>query len=191
MSYEAPFMRIIIDDFTSMVGIDSFRQILASSTVFVSGLGFNRDFDMIPASYYTLKYMPVNIISLVGKPEETFEGVFRDNIATMELMGNNCEFNQYEFVTKCEEYSQQKFHAIPAMLHPILIKQPKINNYMTLMFLLQNIERIKASVTRLELDLQSKKIAPNSVSFYLQWKQTLNTDINTNTNATIKLSAIK
>jgi hypothetical protein len=26
LSYEAPFMRIIIDDFTSMVGIDSFRQ---------------------------------------------------------------------------------------------------------------------------------------------------------------------
>jgi hypothetical protein len=105
MSHKVWFMRIIIDDFTSMVGIDSFRQILASSTIFVSGSGFNRDFDMIPASYYTLKYMPVNMISLVGKPEETFEGIFRDNIATMELMGNNCEFNQNEFVTKCEEYS--------------------------------------------------------------------------------------
>jgi hypothetical protein len=44
---------------------------------------------------------------------------------------------------------------------------------------------------RLELDLQSKNISPNRVSFYLQWKQTLNTDINTNTNATIKLSATK
>jgi hypothetical protein len=171
MSYEAPFMRVIIDDFTSMVGIDSFRQILASSTIFVSGSGFNRDFGMIPASYYTLKFMPVNMISLVGKPEETFEGVFRDNIATMELMGNNCEFNQYEFVTKCEEYSQQKFHTIPSVLYPILVTQPKINHYMSLMFILQNIEKIKTSVTRLEQDLKSKKINEANVEYYLKWKK--------------------
>jgi hypothetical protein len=91
---------------------------------------------MIPASYYTLKFMPVNMISLVGKPEERFEGVFRDNIATMELMGNNCEFNQYEFVTKCEENCYQQFHATPSALYPILIKEPKIHDYMTLMFIL-------------------------------------------------------
>ena len=35
-SHDLPFMRVIIDDFTSMPSIESFRQIRASSTIFVS-----------------------------------------------------------------------------------------------------------------------------------------------------------
>jgi hypothetical protein len=97
-SFDAPFMRVIIDDYTSMPSIDSFRQILSSSTIYVSGSGFSRKEEDIPSSYYTLKYMPVDKITVVGKPEETYEGVFRDTIATMELMGSSCEFSQYEFV---------------------------------------------------------------------------------------------
>ena len=102
-SYDLPFMRVIIDDYTSMPSIESFRQIRASSTIFVSGSGFNRKESQIPASYYTLKFMPVPKITLVGKPEETFEGIFRDSIATMELMGSSCKFSQYKFVNDCEE----------------------------------------------------------------------------------------
>jgi hypothetical protein len=58
-SYDALFMRVIVDDFTSMVGLDSFWQILASSTIFVNGSKFNLEYKLTPASYYTLKFMPV------------------------------------------------------------------------------------------------------------------------------------
>jgi hypothetical protein len=173
LSYDSPFMRIIIDDYTSMVGIDCFRQILSSSTIFVSGSGFNRQEDQIPASYYTLKFMPVNKISLVGKPEETFEGVFRDNIATMEILGNNCEFNQYEFVAKCEEYCAIKFREMPSSVYPSLIKEPRIHNYMALMFILLNLERIKTGINRLENDLKSGKINREQVEYYLSFKEML------------------
>ena len=119
-SFDLPFMRVIIDDYTSMPSIESFRQIRASSTLFVSGSGFNRKESEIPASYYTLKFMPVPQITLVGKPEETYEGIFRDSIATMELMGSSCAFSQYKFVNECEEYCRLTFYANPVDVYPIL-----------------------------------------------------------------------
>lgn len=184
-SYEAPFLRVIIDDYTSMPNIDSFRQILASSTIFVSGSGFNRKEEDIPASYYTLKYMPVSKISLVGRPEETLEGIFRDSIATMELMGSSCEFSQYEFVSTCDDMVKQMFGSTPTNIYPPLRSKPLIYNYMVLMFILRYIDRIKAAITTVERDLSTiessgkPKLDPSRVSFYLKWKEIIaDTDVN-------------
>lgn len=170
-SWEMPFLRVIIDDYTSMPNIDSFRQILASSTIFVSGSGFDRKEDQIPASYYTLKYMPVPKISLVGKPEETLEGIFRDSIATMELMGSHCEFSQYEFVTTCDEIVRQKFNKTPTEVYPILRTEPLIHNYMALTFILRYMDRIKSAIFAVEKDLSNSKLDPARVSWYLEWKK--------------------
>lgn len=176
-SWDMPFLRVIIDDYTSMPNIDSFRQILATSTIFVSGSGFDRKEDDIPASYYTLKYMPVPKMSLVGKPEETLQGIFRDSIATMDLMGSHCEFSQYEFVTICDEMVKQKFNATPTQIYPILRTEPLIHNYMSLMFILKYMDRIKSAILAVEKDLHtvdpktnSPKLSPSRVQHYLDWK---------------------
>jgi len=173
LSYTAPFMRVIIDDFTSMSGIDSFRQILSSSTIFVSGSGFDRKPEQVPASYYTLKTVPVAKISLVGNPRETFEGVFRNSIATMELVGTNCEFSQYEFVSNCEELCRREFKDIPQNIYPIIKKEPLINHYMTLMFLLKNADKIRLSLVKIERNLELGTLDKNKVKNYLEWKSNL------------------
>lgn len=176
LSYDGPFMRVIIDDYTSMSNIDSFRQILASSTIFVSGSGFNRKEEDIPASYYTLKHVPVPMISLVGKPEETFEGIFRDNIATMELMGSRCEFSSYEFVATVDEMVRQRWNKLASDVYPILRTEPKIHNFMSLMFILRYMDRIKSAIKAVEADMiappeGSPKLKPERVSHYLAWKE--------------------
>lgn len=177
-SYDAPFMRVIIDDYTSMPNIDSFRQILATSTIFVSGSGFDRKEIDIPSSYYTLKYMPVSKISLVGKPEETLEGIFRDSIATMELMGSSCEFSQYEFVTFCDDIVRQMFKSTPTNIYPPLRDRPLIHNYMALMFVIRYMDRIKSAIQMVERDMNvinektgKKKLDEARISYYLQWKK--------------------
>jgi hypothetical protein len=91
----------------------------------------------------------------------------------MELMGNNCEFNQYEFVTRCEEYCNQKFHTIPAAVYPILAQHSLLNNYLALMFVLQNLEKIKTGIARLEQDLKNKKVSESQAEYYLKWKEML------------------
>ena len=179
-SYDLPFMRVIIDDFTSMPSIESFRQIRASSTIFVSGSGFNRKESEIPASYYTLKFMPVPKITLVGKPEETFEGIFRDSIATMELMGSSCKFSQYKFVYECEEFCRLTFHANPVDVYPILRTEPLLHNYISLMFILKNFDRLKGAISAVEHDLNTinpKTNTPyldkNRLKYYYEWKEML------------------
>lgn len=179
-SYDLPFMRVIIDDYTSMPSIESFRQIRASSTLFVSGSGFNRKESEIPASYYTLKFMPVPKITLVGKPEETFEGIFRDSIATMELMGSSCAFSQYKFVNECEEYCRLTFHANPVDVYPILRDEPLLQNYISLMFVLKNFDRLKGAILAVEHDLvtinpktNKPYLDKNRLKYYYEWKEML------------------
>ena len=181
LSYDTPFMRIIIDDFTSMPGIESFRQILATSTIFVSGSSYKRDRKNIPSSYYTLKYVPTDKITLVGRPEKTFAGVFRDTIATMELMGSRCEFSIYEFIGDCEEKVSSTFGNTisPADVYPILRKEPHIHHYMALSFIIKNIDKIKGATEALDIDL--KELTPDGkyrldyrrCIYYLLWKAML------------------
>lgn len=179
-SYDLPFMRVIIDDYTSMPSIESFRQIRASSTLFVSGSGFNRKESDIPASYYTMKFMPVSKISLVGKPEETYEGIFRDSIATMELMGSSCKFSQYKFVNECEEYCRLTFHANPIDVYPILRDEPILQHYISLMFILKNFDRLKGAILAVEHDLitinpktNQPYLDKNRLKYYYEWKEML------------------
>ena len=178
LSYDMPFMRVIIDDYTSMPSIESFRQIRASSTIFVSGSGFNRSEQDIPASYYTLKFMPVSQITLVGKPEETYEGILRDSIATMELMGSSCKFSQYKFINECEEYCRATFHANPTDIYPILRKEPILQHYISLMFVLKNLDRLKGAIAAVEHDLHTinpktnkEYLDANRLKYYYQWKE--------------------
>lgn len=185
MSYDQPFMRVIIDDYTSMPSIESFRQIRASSTIFVSGSGFNRSEQDIPASYYTLKFMPVSEITLVGKPEETYEGILRDSIATMELMGSSCKFSQYKFINECEEYCRATFHANPTDIYPILRKEPKLQHYISLMFVLKNLDRLKGAIQAVEHDLKTinpktnkEYLSKDRLKYYYEWKQMMRDDEN-------------
>ena len=124
--------------------------------------------------------MPVPKISLVGKPEETLEGIFRDSIATMELTGSHCEFSQYEFVTTCDEIVRQKFSSTPTQIYPILRKEPYVYNYMALTFVLQYMDRIKNAIIAVETDLNTinpktnkPKLDSSRVSYYLEWKKML------------------
>jgi hypothetical protein len=186
LSYESPFMRVIIDDYTSMPCIDSFRQILASSTLFVSGTGFNRSADMIPASYYSMKFSPTDKMTIVGRPEETYKGVVRDSIATLELMGAKCEFSTYVFVNECEEYCKS-FNSTPSELYPWIKETPKICSYMALMFLLNNLEQFIQVIDRVERDIE--KIDKNRISCYLDWKaKMLSVDKITKTEKKVKIN---
>lgn len=185
LSYDMPFMRVIIDDYTSMPSIESFRQIRASSTIFVSGSGFNRSESDIPASYYTLKFMPVSQMTLVGKPEETYEGILRDSIATMELMGSSCQFSQYRFINECEEYCRATFHANPTDVYPILRTEPLLKHYISLMFVLKNLDRLKGAIQAVEHDLvtinpktNKPYLSPDRLKYYFEWKNMMRDDEN-------------
>lgn len=181
LSYEQPFKRVIIDDYTSMSSIDSFRQILASSTIFISGSGFERDTSLIPASYYTLKFAPVQKLMVVGRPEETFKGIVRDNIATMKLLGSSCEFSIYEFVQKLESICASLYKDSPSRLLPIILKEPYMKHFMTLYFVVTNRNRLKNAIYNIDRDYnfsgknKNAKWANNKdeISYFLEWKKSL------------------
>lgn len=181
LSYEQPFMRVIIDDYTSMSSIDNFRQILASSTIFVSGSGFERDFDSIPASYYTLKYTPVAKLSVVGRPEETYKGIIRDNIVTMKILGSSCEFSLYEFIHKIESICSSLYKDSPSRLLPIIMIEPYIRHFMSLYFVIFNRNRLKNAIYNIDRDYDiSGKVKEakwrdnkNEISYFLEWKESL------------------
>lgn len=151
LSKSRPFMRVIVDDYTSMPNIDNFRQILASSTIFVSGSGFERSPELIPVSYYTLKYSPTEYISLVGRPEETFKGVVRNNIAMIKLLGSSCDFSVYDFVQKVEELTRSIYNCSPKEIYPYLASND-VKDYMGLYFVLANREKIKNVINKLDED---------------------------------------
>lgn len=181
MSYEQPFMRVVIDDYTSMASIDSFRQILASSTIFISGSGFERDPATIPYSYYTLKNAPAQKLSLVGRPEETYKGIVRDNIATMKLMGSSCEFSIYDFIQKLESMCASMYHDAPNRLYPIITKEPFLRHFMTLYFVISNRDRLKNAFYNINRDynidgnIKNAKWEGNKdeISYYLEWRKLL------------------
>lgn len=184
LSYDRPFMRIIVDDYTSMQGIDSFRQILAISTLFVSGSGFNRDSSLIPQSYYTLKYSPVEKISIVGKPEETYEGVIRNNIAIIKLLGSMCDFSSYQFVHKLEEICRDFSKIVPMKdLYPdIDMKGGKLRYMMALYYVMVNKQRIKKAIYNVDRDYNVSGKNPNAkyaknknqIKYFIEWYNMMN-----------------
>lgn len=183
LSHKEPFLRVIIDDYTSMASIDSFRQIYATSTIFVSGSGFNREEKDIPPVYYTLKFAPTKAISIVGSPEETYEGVFRDNIATMDLMGTTCDFALYEFIQLCETKCMSIVHpngrpSVPEVLYPAIKSRPKLSNYLSLMYVLNNMFKLQGVIAKVEHDYVDGKLKTEEITYYREWKDMMRGPIN-------------
>jgi hypothetical protein len=173
LSYIKPFMRIIIDDYTSMSEIGAFRQILSSFTLFVSGSGFDREERLIPTSYYTMKGLGTlrNCLSLVGRPEEIAKGIFRDNISMSKLVGSSCEFEQYEFINRVEELSLQTYRMNAIDLFPILKKAPFIQHYFSLMWLLQNGDKLQVMISRIMNDVNEGKFPISKIKNFQIWRK--------------------
>ena len=165
LSYQMPFMRVIADDMTDF-SLDTMRQILASFTIFVSGSGFRRKPEEIPESYYSLKTVSYSKISVVGNPEETYEGVMRNNICMVKLMGTNNPFSQYSFVSEVEDYIRQVYKRDVQDCYPILKLEPFIAHYINLMFILKNMDRMKNIVSKLEQDIDAGVIDKSKVEYY-------------------------
>lgn len=174
LSYEKPFMRIIVDDYTNMSGVDEFRQIFATSTIFVSGSGYERENNKIPPSYYTLKFIDVEKYSLVSDPEETKKGILRDSVATFNLIGSETEFSTYSFVKEIEEFTQNRFNLSPNLIYPFIENNGnKLADYFSLNFLIKNLDRFANAVNNVEKDLKENILDKNRVKYYLKWKETM------------------
>ena len=170
ISYIQPFMRVIADDMTDFP-LESMRQILASFTIFVSGSGFQRKPEDIPTSYYSLKNVPYQRISVVGKPEETYEGVMRNNITMVKLLGTNNPFSQYAFVSEIEHFADSLFKSSPNKLYPILATKSTLNHYIALAFMLKNIDTMRISINRIEQDIAAGTLDERKVKYYREWKE--------------------
>lgn len=171
LSYNAPFTRVIVDDYTNMVGVGEYRQILAISTILVSGSGFNREKKNIPPSYYTLKHMEDKKFSLVAKPEDTIKGIMRNSIATLNLIGANTEFSMYNFVNDVEEYCQSKFGEHPMYLYKPIAEGNKLIDYLKLVFLYHNLSRLSSAVLNMDKDIANGKLNKERTKYYNQWKE--------------------
>lgn len=188
ISHDKPFMRVIVDDYTSMSGIDNFRQILASSTIFISGSGFERDISQIPTSYYTLKYSDTKNISIVGYPEDTYKGVVRNNIAMIKLLGSSCDFSVYNFVQKVDEIVLSLYNCTPKELYPFL-KSNSIRDYMSLYFVIVNRDKLRNAINAIDKDYNVTGRYPNAkyvnkkdeIKYFIKWIQTI-TNVSKSTN---------
>lgn len=185
-SWTIPFMRVIIDDYTGMGSIGNFKQILASSTIYVSGSGYSKDNENIPVSYYTLKYTPTSEMSCVGDPRSTLVGVHRDNIACIELLGSSCKFNRYEFISECEDTCRGIYNATPNVVYPPINKHKFLSQYLTMKYLLNNIDRFKTVIGKVEIDsIRPRTDKPdemifdmNRAQYYTEWKKELYSSVN-------------
>lgn len=179
MSYKRPFARVIVDDYTNMTDLAYFKQILAASTVLVSGHGFERDADHVPASYYSLKNVPARKITLVGNPNEVYEGVVRDNIITGELMGCASEFDIYHFVegveAMCRRLTKPKNAKIkddytPVNLFAEIKENGVIENYIKYGFFLKNMAMFREKLPELISDIKADPNFPKErVSNFIKW----------------------
>lgn len=170
-SYEQPFMRVIIDDYTNMNNVDDYRQILASSTLFVSGSGFERDKNRIPPSYYTLRHIDVDKISMVAPVESTQKGILRNSIATFNINSSETEFSSYQHIQSLEEYCNSKYNLPPGSIYSAIENNGnKIKDYLGLTFLIHNMDRLGNAMNNVEKDLKNGKLKEERVSHYMKWR---------------------
>ena len=175
LSWEMPFSRIIVDDYTNMPGIEEYRQILATSTIFVSGSGFERDIEKIPPSYYTLRHVDINKFSLVAKPEETSKGILRNNIITYNLIGAQNNFSMYKFVNDVDEQCINKYRLVASNLYSrIETNGGKLIDYFILNFILKNFDKLNKSINLIMRDIESEKLDKSKVEFLMKWKEIIN-----------------
>lgn len=183
LSYEQPFMRIIVDDYTNMDGIEQYRQIRATFTLFVSGSGFERDKSKIPPSYYTLRHIDVNKYSLVAPVEETAKGVMRNNVATFNLIGSETDFSLYKFINEVDEYVLTKYRYNPLDIYKPIQLSGSLLNYFSLNFILRNLDRFNTSINMIQNDIKNNKLDSNRVSHFMKFKDRINEYIDTVVNS--------
>ena len=175
LSCDQPFMRVIIDDYTNMPNIEQYRQIRATSTIFVSGSGFERDIDKIPPSYYTLRHVEVDKYSLVARPEETSKGITRNNVITFNLVGAQNEFSMYKFVNEIDEHCINKYSLVASTLYDRIVKNNgKLLDYLNLNFILKNYDKLNKSISMILDDIEKGKLSISKVEWLMKWKETIN-----------------
>jgi len=174
LSCDQPFARIIVDDYTNMPGIEQYRQIRATSTIFVSGSGFERDIEKIPPSYYTLRHIEVDKFSLVADPKETSEGILRSNVITFNLIGAQNEFSMYKFVNEIDDHCINKYSLVASNVYEPITNGNKLFDYLNLNFILKNYDRFNKSINMIMKDVDDGKLDKDRVSFFYKFKDIIN-----------------
>ena len=175
LSCDQPFARVIVDDYTNMPNIEQYRQIRATSTIFVSGSGFERDIEKIPPSYYTLRHIEVDKFSLVASPEETSKGITRNNVITFNLVGAQNEFSMYKFVNEIDEHCINKYSLVASTLYePIVKNNGKLLDYLNLNFILKNYDKLNKSISMIFADIENGKLDKSKVEWLMKWKDIVN-----------------
>ena len=175
MSRSAPFMRIIIDDYTSMPEIASFRQIYASSTLWVSGTGWNRPPDQIPISYYTLQGFDTDKITLVDTSSRPLQGLARSNIYSCNVKTTTTSFDTYEFVGELESLCKRTYGCYPGDLYPPIRQNAILQNYFKLAWLLGNKSSIGSVLNAFEADLRLGSIDASEFKYLTELRSHLET----------------
>lgn len=169
MSHSTPFTRLIIDDFTSMIELGSFRQIYATSNIFVSGSGWNRDAKSIPISYYSLQGFNDSNITLVDDPARTMKGIRRDSILSLTLETSDNSFNEYAFVSEIETEVNNLFDGKnPRDVYGPIKTNPRLSEYLSLKFLLNFSQILGYNYDKIVDDTESGRLSKDRVKYTLQ-----------------------
>lgn len=176
MSQQRPFKRVIIDDFTSMLGLNEFRQIYASSTIFISGSGWNRDKGNIPISYYSLQGFNDNGITLVDDPERTLKGIKRDSILSLSMKTADNSFNEYNFISDLEGDVKNMFNLSPDSIYGPVKNNHKLGDYLGLRFLLNFSQSIGNVMNRIDEDITSGALDTSKVPYTAELIKQLKND---------------
>lgn len=193
-SYIRPFARVVIDDYTSMNTLQYLRQIITYSLIPVSGHGFeqfgtvdNRQLSAnqklrkmetreVPSSYYSMKNVPADKITLVGDPNAVYEGVLRDNILTAELMTAASNLNVYEFLSSIESLIARMPGCTsrdrPGTIFSEIGQNPVIEKYIKWGFFVQNLNTFRSMVPMLVDDINNKIVPKDKVSHFWDWYST-------------------
>lgn len=172
MSYQKPFARVVIDDYTNMNDLSRLRQILTFSFIPVSGSGFEKAINSIPSSYFSLKNVPSEKIKLVGDPAKTYEGVMRSNIMTGEIMTSKSDFDVYSFVSMIEDLIHRLpgcSNETPSSLFKEFEKASTIENFIKYGFFVQNIVSFKKMLPLLIQDISTGEADETKVSLFIDW----------------------
>ena len=172
VSYQKPFSRIIIDDYTNMTDLPKLRQILTFSFIPVSGSGFEGSIAQVPSSYYSLKNVNHKAIKLVGDPEKTYEGVMRSNILTGEILSTSSEFDIYMFVSMVEDLVRRLPGCEKKAIDDVFAEFKEssvISTYIKYGFFVQNINTFKRMLPMLITDLQEGLVPKEKVQFFIEW----------------------
>lgn len=172
MSYEMPFARVVVDDYTNMNDLARMRQILTFSFIPVSGSGFERALNTVPSSYYSLKNTPYEQIKLVGDPVKTYEGVMRSNIMTGELLTSKSEFDVYQFVSSIENAVRRLPNCqneMPSTLFKEFEESQPMELYLKYGFFIKNADNFRKMTPSLIMDIETGKADKSKASFFIEW----------------------